>query len=132
MKYKPYIEGPKITSINMESYMNITEPSLAIHGEIQNTKSVSINGRDLFLNEKKTFSEIIVFAEGLNIIEITLTDTFGTAHDYIYKVYYNDLSEESPRTLDEAQNKKTLLDEESNVSVIYIENETNLSETNNL
>mgnify|MGYP006866090574 CR=1 FL=1 len=43
----------------MESYMNVVAPSLAIHGEIQNTKSVSINGRDLFLNEKKTFSEII-------------------------------------------------------------------------
>jgi hypothetical protein len=105
--YTRYKKGPEIISINLQKFTSIEKPSLKVIGKIENTKSVKINERDIILENKKKFEEIIVFSPGDNIIEVLLEDAFGKKKSYLYHIYYNSEKEEYAKTLKEAKEIKT-------------------------
>ncbi len=112
-RYSAYIHGPEITSVNLETFMSVENPSIIIKADIKNTQSVIINGRNIILKEKSNFDEIITFSPGTNSIEIQLIDTFGKERKYLYTVYYTPIENiDYPKTLTEAKNKQDLEQEE--------------------
>lgn len=116
-RYSRYRKGPEIVSINIEKYMSVESPSLSIDAMIKNTKEARINGRDIILNNKVNFNEIVVFSSGNNIIEIVLTDTFGKIKSHIYNIYYKQDIDSIPRNLKKA---KEILEEEVTHELIEI------------
>ena len=102
-RYSRYKVGPEIVSINIEKFMNVDKPSLSIKGELKNTQSIDINNRDIILQDKKTFHEILVFSPGTNIIDIGLKDAFGKVRSYSYNIFYKTETTKHPKTLGEAK-----------------------------
>ena len=105
-RYSRYIKGPEIVTINIQKFTTIENPSLILETTLENTKSVTINGRDIILNNRKNFNEIMVFSLGTNILEIELTDTFGKTKTYIYNIFYKGEKIDYPKTLNEAKAKQ--------------------------
>jgi len=66
------IESPKAGEITHDSY-------LPVKGQAFNISSLSMNGRQIFIDERGVFSENLLLARGYNIIEITAADKFGRA-----------------------------------------------------
>lgn len=74
---KPMIEGPKVTiksPIYGETYKN---QDLIIKGIAKNIKTISLNGRDIFLDKEGNFIEKLLMSPGYNIISIKAEDRFG-------------------------------------------------------
>ena len=105
-RYKPYIAGPSLAKINLESYMSVDEPFINVQADIKNTQSVTINGRDIFLEKKEDFEEIIALSKGVNTLEIRLEDTFGKEKIYRYTIYYTAEERDIPISLEIAKERQ--------------------------
>ena len=64
------IESPRPNQVTHDSY-------LEIKGQAFNISSLSVNGRQIFVDERGAFEERLLLARGYNIIEITAADKFG-------------------------------------------------------
>lgn len=72
-----YLLGPEIV-IDSPQPGEITHDSyLPVKGQAFNIASLSMNGRQIFIDERGFFSEGLLLARGYNIIEITASDKFG-------------------------------------------------------
>ncbi|PIQ69486.1 MAG: hypothetical protein COY22_02785 [Candidatus Tagabacteria bacterium CG_4_10_14_0_2_um_filter_40_13] len=72
-----YLLGPEIV-IDSPRPGEITNDSyLSVKGRAFNISSLSMNGRQIFTDERGVFSEGLLLARGYNIIEITANDKFG-------------------------------------------------------
>ncbi len=111
-RYTKYRTGPQIVSLNIHDFMTVSSPSLLVNAELKNIQSVVINGRNITLQDKIYFHEILVFSPGTNIIEIVLTDAFGKEKHYIYNIFYRAKDTNHLKTLTEArlQNKELPVD----------------------
>lgn len=106
-RFQAYLQGPKITSINIDSYTYVSEPSFSLKGSIDHTQKVLINGRNILLDKGRSFEELISFNNGLNTITIDLEDPFSKKKRYTYYIYYKKTEPtEIPKTLQAAQEKQ--------------------------
>jgi len=64
------IDFPKAGEVTHDSY-------LEVKGQAFNISSLSMNGRQIFIDERGDFNEGLLLARGYNIIEITAADKFG-------------------------------------------------------
>ncbi len=64
------VDSPKAGEVTHDSY-------LQVKGQAFNISSLSMNGRQIFINERGDFNEDLLLARGYNIIEITAADKFG-------------------------------------------------------
>ncbi len=72
-----YLLGPEITVDSPQNGEVIRDPYINVRGQALNISSLSMNGRQIFTDEKGVFSEGLLLAKGYNIIEIAATDKFG-------------------------------------------------------
>jgi len=64
------IDSPRPGEVTHDSY-------LSVKGQAFNIASLSMNGRQIFIDERGVFNESLLLARGYNIIEITASDKFG-------------------------------------------------------
>lgn len=64
------VDSPKPGEITHDSY-------LPVKGQAFNIAFLSMNGRQIFTDERGVFNEGLLLARGYNIIEITASDKFG-------------------------------------------------------
>lgn len=64
------IEFPKPAEVVSQSYVNVK-------GRAFNVSTLSLNGRQIFTDEKGLFNEGLLLARGYNIIEVAASDKFG-------------------------------------------------------
>jgi len=64
------VDSPRAGEITHDSY-------LSVKGQAFNIASLSMNGRQIFTDERGIFNEDLLLARGYNIIEITAADKFG-------------------------------------------------------
>jgi len=73
------VRGPIITisypSATASIVLNDNQP-LVIEGDIQNSTSVSLNGRKIYLNERGEFREQLLLAKGYAIITVKAEDRY--------------------------------------------------------
>lgn len=85
-RFGRYIDGPEITTINIEPYQTVDTLSLPITGTVKNVETISIEGREIIYDDTYTFNDIIVLSPGYTIIDIVVTDPFGKEQIYSYSI----------------------------------------------
>jgi len=71
-----------------QSGTRMAESVMQITGNAKNTVNLTLNGREISINEAGDFNETIVLLTGYNIINITARDKFGYMDEKNYKLIY--------------------------------------------
>lgn len=71
------IAGPIITLSEPQNNITLSEPLLLIRGVATNAKSITLQGREIFIDLEGRFTEQLLLSPGYNIIVLTATDTRG-------------------------------------------------------
>jgi hypothetical protein len=82
------IFGIEIKNVNIIDGGSVNESSINITGNAKNAVNLSLNGRDISINQAGEFSETIALLPGYNIITIEAIDKFGYVDEENYKLMY--------------------------------------------
>ena len=85
---KSISEGVLLSVSGIENGQTFEEEVLRIDGRAERAKYISINGREILLDEESNFKEIIVLSPGYNIITIKALDRFKKEKNEVYEIYY--------------------------------------------
>ncbi|HEY4500476.1 MAG TPA: hypothetical protein VJH25_01650 [Candidatus Paceibacterota bacterium] len=82
------IFGVKINNVNITDGAKVTSSILEIKGNAKNAVNLSLNGREISIDQAGDFNETIALLVGYNIIELRATDKFGYVDEKNYKITY--------------------------------------------
>ena len=82
------IFGVKIKNVNITDNMKVTDKVLKITGIAKNAVKISLDGRDISVDQKGNFDETISLSVGYNVIEIIAQDKFGNVDEKNYQLIY--------------------------------------------
>ena len=87
------ILGIKIKNVNIngspiQSGIKVTDNILKITGNAKNAINLTLNDREISVDEKGNFDETITLLSGYNIIDIKAKDKFGNSDEKNYKLMY--------------------------------------------
>jgi hypothetical protein len=87
------IFGVKIKEVTMgglpaEASIKFTESVIKVSGNAKNATNVSLNGREISIDQTGNFSEDIALLVGYNIVNIEAKDKFGHIDELNYKLIY--------------------------------------------
>lgn len=102
-RFERFINGPSITSISLEEYTQTNDAILVITGTVENTSVLSINGKNIPINDTLDFEHIVVIPVGHSIIEVDIFDTFGKEKKYRYQIMNTAIADSYPSTYIQAQ-----------------------------
>lgn len=74
-RFKDYLAGPSIT-IHSPQNGTTTEPVIILRGATTNIKNITVNDRQILIDEKGNFGERLLLNLGYNTITIRGTDRF--------------------------------------------------------
>jgi len=85
------IFGVRIKDVNLgdmpaESGIKVENGVLKITGNAVNATNLTINGREISINQDGNFNETITLLEGYNVMNITAKDKFGYVDEKNYKL----------------------------------------------
>ena len=83
---KDLIFGVKIKNVNIVDGAKVTESILEITGNAKNAINLTLNGREISVNQQGDFDETISLLSGYNIINIKAQDKFGKVDEKNYKL----------------------------------------------
>lgn len=108
-RFDRYINGPEINQINLELFENTEEKVKHLEIELENTKKILINNKDVLIQENNYVKDTLSLSPGLNKIYINLEDPFGKSKEYTYTIYSTQDTSNYPENIAEA---KSLLNKE--------------------
>ena len=82
------IFGIKIKNVNIVDGVKVTNSVLQITGNAKNAINLTLNGREISINQEGNFNETIALLIGYNIINIRAQDKFGYIDEKNYKLMY--------------------------------------------
>lgn len=82
------LEGPKLFVLTPKNGETLKNPLIPVEGEAKNIAFLSLNGRQIFVDENGKFSEQILLYEGYNVITVSTEDKFGRTKKEILEVIY--------------------------------------------
>lgn len=82
------IFGIKIKNVNLVDGAKVENNIQKITGNAKNAKNITLNGREISIDEKGNFDETIALLQGYNIISIRAQDKFGYVDEKNYKLIY--------------------------------------------
>ncbi len=90
---KDLVFGVKIRNIQVNSQNiidgeRITDSVVKITGNAKNAISLTLNGREISIDQKGNFNESLAFLSGYNIINLKAQDKFGNSDEKNYKLMY--------------------------------------------
>ncbi len=74
---KDLILGVKIKNVNLVDGATVTENIIKLTGNAKNAINLTLNGREISVDQNGNFSEIVALLSGYNIINIKAKDKFG-------------------------------------------------------
>ncbi len=80
------IYGIKIQNVNITDGMKTTVSVIKIIGNAKNAVNITLNGREISINENGDFNETITLLSGYNMINITAKDKFGYVDEKNYQI----------------------------------------------
>ena len=83
---KDLIFGVKIRNVNIVDSAKVTESILKITGNARNAIKLTLDGREISVNQQGDFDETISLLSGYNIINIKAEDKFGKIDEKNYKL----------------------------------------------
>lgn len=85
---KDLIFGVKIKEVNITDGMKVTDNIVKITGNAKNAIKLTLNDREISIDQKGNFNETIALLSGYNIISIEAKDEFGNSDEKNYKLIY--------------------------------------------
>ncbi len=82
------IFGMRIKNVNIEDGATFTESNIEITGNAKNAINLSLNGREISVDQSGNWSETIALLPGYNIISIKAKDKFEQEDEKNYKLMY--------------------------------------------
>lgn len=82
------IFGVKIKEVNIVDGTKVTDSVIEVIGNAKNATKLTLNGREISIDEKGNFNETIALLAGYNIINIQAQDKFGYTDEKNYKLIY--------------------------------------------
>ncbi|MCE9548844.1 hypothetical protein K8Q98_00360 [Candidatus Nomurabacteria bacterium] len=82
------IFGVKIKNVNILDGVKVTESIMKIEGNAKGAINLSLNGRELSIDQEGNFSDTIALLSGYNVINIKAEDKFGFVDEKNYKLIY--------------------------------------------
>ncbi len=87
------IFGVRITDVTInektaQSGAKFANPALKLQGNAKNAVKLTLNGREITINEQGDFNETLVLLPGYNIINIIAKDKFGYIDEKNYKLMH--------------------------------------------
>lgn len=82
------IFGIKIKNVNLIDGSRVENSVLKITGQAENAVDLTLNGREISVDEEGNFNETIVLLSGYNIVSIKAKDKFGYLDEKDYKLIY--------------------------------------------
>ena len=83
------IAGPVITISNPENGSTRSSSRIEIHGSTKNISHITLNNRQIFIDESGAFTEKVLLSPGYNIITLEAEDKFGRKTKEILELVYN-------------------------------------------
>ena len=80
------IFGVKIKNVNITDGTKVMESILEVKGNAKNATKLTLNGREISIDEDGNFNETIALLSGYNVINITAKDKFGYIDKKNYKI----------------------------------------------
>jgi glucodextranase-like protein len=82
------IFGVKIKNVNIADGTKVSNAVIAVTGNAKNAVNLTLNGREITVNQAGDFNETIALLLGYNIVEIRAKDKFGYMDEKDYKLIY--------------------------------------------
>ena len=83
---KNLVFGVKIKNVNIERGKEDEINVVKMTGNAKNAKTLTLNGREISIDQKGDFSESIVLLSGYNIIELKAEGKFGDKDEKDYQL----------------------------------------------
>lgn len=80
--------GPKIVVLSPKNGGLVSQSLIEISGKTANIKSISLNDKSIFIDEKGNFSEKILLSYGYNVLTLKASDKFGRETEKTVEVVY--------------------------------------------
>ena len=89
---KDLIFGVKIKNIKINDVSIVngakTDNLLKVTGNAKNATTLTLNGREISIDQSGNFSETIALLRGYNVIDLRAEDKFEDSDEEIYKLIY--------------------------------------------
>ncbi len=85
---KDLIFGVKIKNVSLVDGAVLTENIIKITGNAKNAINLTLNGREISVDQAGNFNETIALLPGYNIISIIAKDKFGYVDEKNYKLIH--------------------------------------------
>ena len=86
---KDLIFGIKITEVNLSDGAVFTENIVKLSGNAKNAIKLTLNGREISIDQEGNFGETIALLPGYNIVTIKAEDKFGYVDEKNYQLMFN-------------------------------------------
>jgi hypothetical protein len=83
---KDLIFGVKIKNVNLADGATVTENIIKLTGKAKNAINLTLDGREISVDQQGNFNETIALLPGYNIINIKAQDKFGYIDEKNYKL----------------------------------------------
>ena len=85
---KDLVFGVKIKNLNITDGMKVSGSTLKITGTAKNATKISLDGREISVDQNGNFNETISLFPGYNVLNIKAQDKFGNIDEKNYKLIY--------------------------------------------
>ena len=85
---KDLIFGVQIKNVNIVNNSTITTNTIEVTGVARNAIKLTLDGREISIDQKGDFDETIALLPGYNIINIRAQDKFGNVDEKNYQLVY--------------------------------------------
>ncbi len=82
------IFGPTISVISPLNGVTVSDSLLEVTGVAKNIKEITLNGRNIFMDENGNFKEKILLSYGYNALALRASDKFGSNTEKVLEVVY--------------------------------------------
>lgn len=82
------IFGIKIKNVNLVDGASMTEEVITVTGNAKNAVLLTLNGREISIDQDKNFNETIALLPGYNVVDIVAKDKFGNVDQKHYQLIY--------------------------------------------
>ncbi|MEK7539030.1 MAG: hypothetical protein AAB595_00090 [Patescibacteria group bacterium] len=82
------IFGVQIKNVNIVDGTKVASSVMEVTGNAKNATNLTLNGREISIDENGNFNETIALLAGYNIINIIAKDKFGYVDKKNYKLMY--------------------------------------------
>ena len=85
---KDLIFGVKIRNVDIVNGSTVTSPTMEVMGVARNAIFLSLDGREISVDQQGNFDETIALLPGYNIINIQARDKFGHTDEKNYQLMH--------------------------------------------